>query len=473
MGYVVEIGEGTRFPDPKLVGRKGMRLMELAETEEVNVPSGAVATTETYEAFMDNIDVVDRDLPWMDESGDVDVDWIQGEVERSSRSRGQVLEDIHSTTEEVFQRTEVPEDAREGIVEALDGSDNGFIARSNAVNEDHYLDAGAGQMESQDFSSAVDFDDAYKTVLTSAFRPKSLSTFVEDDLFDGFGSMAVVLQEKVDARGGGVSFSTDQNDSELLNISAADSPWDAVESEVNDNFYVDKEALREDRDQLSWDHKQVEEEAGYRLSDDQVDEVARVNHLIEQMYPQDESMDTEFAFDEEGDLYIVQTRPYTGRIDEEVDFEIDDTGSSYRIVEEEDGDREVINEIDKADVLGDTERGTRGSGIYEAEAAVVTDADVDGYELEGGGSLEEWDDEYVLVVPNTYDSWDHEIGENVQAVVATEADKNSHAANAFDDFGATYVSQIEENPEEVLESGETVYVAANPDRGFVARGEQR
>ena len=60
MGYVVEIGEGTRFPDPKLVGRKGMRLMELAEIEEVNVPSGAVPTTETYEAFMENIDVVDR-----------------------------------------------------------------------------------------------------------------------------------------------------------------------------------------------------------------------------------------------------------------------------------------------------------------------------------------------------------------------------------------------------------------------------
>ncbi|MFB6114854.1 MAG: hypothetical protein ABEK04_01070, partial [Candidatus Nanohalobium sp.] len=69
--------------------------------------------------------------------------------------------------------------------------------------------------------------------------------------------------------------------------------------------------------------------------------------------------------------------------------------------------------------------------------------------------------------------WDHEIGENVSAVVAYEADKNSHAANAFDDLGATYVSQLgSDNPAEELESGDTVYVAASEGTGFIARGEQ-
>ncbi|MFB6114855.1 MAG: PEP/pyruvate-binding domain-containing protein, partial [Candidatus Nanohalobium sp.] len=378
MNYAVKIGEGSRFPDPKIVGRKGMRLMELAETEEVNVPPGAVATTETYQEFIDNVDVSDRQLPWIEESGDIDVDWIEDEIRRSDRKRGQVLQDIHATTTEAFDRTEVPEEARTQIMEVLD------FARSNAVNEDHYLDAGAGQMESQDFSSPEAFEDAYKTVLSSAFRPKSLSTFVEDDLFDGFGGMAVVLQQKIDAHGGGVSFSTDQNDADVLNISAADSPWAAVESEVNDNFYVDKEALEEDRDQLSWDHKQVEEDAEHRLSDEQVDEVARVNHLIEQMYPQDESMDTEFAFDEEGELYIVQTRPYTGEISEDLEFGIERSDNGYALFEEdEEGQKEELLEVNGSDIVGDTEMGSRGCAMHQAPAAVITSANTDGYDLDG------------------------------------------------------------------------------------------
>lgn len=460
MSFVEELGENNQYPDPRLLGRKGMRLVELAETEEINVPEGLVVTTTTYDEFMNQIDI-EEELPWIDEqTHDIDIEYLQ--------SRNPELSEVHNETEKVFQETELPTEPERQIESLLSKDDFPYIARSSAVNEDHYLDAGAGQMESHDIHHLDELDDAYKRVLASAFSPQSLSTIKENNLFNGFGKMAVVIQDKVNAHGGGVSFSTDQNQPDILNISAADSPWEAVDSNVNDRFFVNHEDLEEDRDRLGWDHKQVQENAEHRLTDRRVDEVARTNFLIEQMYPQDSSMDTEFAYDQNGELYIVQTRPYTGVIEEDTDLVFEEGSNSYRVLDDE---NEEILEIAKNDILAETEMGTRGEGIHEGPAAVVTDSNTEGYTMDNGDSLSDWrGEDYILVTPKMYDHMFSEI-EDLDAIVASEGDKNSHAANAFDDYGATYVSQVEQNPEDVLSSGDMVYVVANKNKGILAEGE--
>jgi phosphoenolpyruvate synthase/pyruvate phosphate dikinase len=173
----------------------------------------------------------------------------------------------------------------------------------------------------------------------------------------------------------------------------------------------------------------------------------------------DSPMDVEFVKDSEtGEIYMLQGRSITVDGYDQPEFDIP-------------GD---IRDIAQDDVLAQTGI-VRNSGILDAPAVVVDDADTASYfEVEGelGEHNDRHDQGYVLVTPVMNEDIENRTG-NAVGLVASDGGKTSHASTVADENGLLYMGALESEPQDYLEHGDPLYMAVNGHEGILARGETR
>ncbi|MFT4869235.1 MAG: pyruvate,water dikinase [Colwellia polaris] len=442
---IKHIGKPVLTPETTDWGGKGANLLELAQFE--NVPKGFVVNAEAYDRFTNQQEI--QNLEWINE-GNVDLDWIEENPETE-------LEEIQNTTQEVFLNNNLPAEYREDITSAIHQYEGEMFARSSAVNEDGEENSGAGRLESFGPMSRGEILEGTKKVFASAFDEKAIKYLTENNI-DSFGGVAVVVQEAVDPAFGGVMYSSDPNGNpDKVYIEANETPWQVVDDDIRDIIHVDADEIPSGRSgEGNFQYKNNKGNSEPLPDAEQVMEISGAGKDIEDVY--NSPMDIEFAYNQEGELYILQGRPITVEGYGEPDFNIPDD----------------IRDIDNEEVLAETSI-VRNAGILEElPAVVIDDANSSGmYQTEG--SLEEYNNQfsegYVVVTPVMNENIENRT-DNAAGLVASEGGKTSHASTVADESGMLYMGALESEPQEYLEHGDNVYMAVNGHEGVFARGEE-
>lgn len=440
------IGKPVLTPQVDEWGGKGANLLELAQFN--NVPAGFIISSDAYNQFTDQQEI--QNLEWMEDS-DVDLEWIETHPDTT-------LEEIQNTTQDVFLNNSLPAEYRDEITSAVHQYNGGMFTRSSAVNEDSAENSGAGRLESfGPFEETKQILDGTKQVFASAFDEKAIKYLVENNM-DSFGGVSVVVQEAIDPEFGGVIYSSDPNGNpNQVYMEVNETPWQVVEDDVRDIIQVDKDDIPQGRSAPGeYQHKNNEGTDAEPLPDaDQIMEAAGIATEIESIY--DSPMDIEFAYGQNGEMYILQGRPITVEGYGQPDFNIPDD----------------IRDIAEEDILAQTGI-VRNSGILEDVPAVVVDDADSGGGFQTEGNLREhnneYSDGYVVVTPVMNEDIENQTG-NAVGLVASDGGKTSHASTVADENGLLYMGALETQPQDYLEHGDPVYMAVNGHEGILTRGD--
>jgi pyruvate,water dikinase len=198
--------------------------------------------------------------------------------------------------------------------------------RSSAIHEDAHFTF-AGQYKTALNVSSDNLVEQYKRVIASLFTPRAIfyyksKGFEEEDMV-----MAVGVVEMIDAKASGVMYSRDPNNAENDNI-IINAVWGlgkyAVDGTVNPNIYIisrevprvilekitpAQEVMLKCNSKEGTVEVEVPEEkrATSCLTDDQIKFLADYALVLEKHY--DRPQDIEWAFDENNNFFILQTRP--------------------------------------------------------------------------------------------------------------------------------------------------------------------
>jgi pyruvate,water dikinase len=304
--------------DRPSVGGKGGSLGELTRAG-ISVPGGFVVRTAAFEAFI-------------------------GELERSGPLRARVealpaedLEAITALSTELVARVQqvpLPQVLRAALTEAhgtLCAADAGspLAVRSSATTEDAEDASFAGLQDTYLWvMGAAEVERQVRSCWASLYSVPSISYRRKQGLPEAGVAMAVVVQRMVDARCAGVMFtrSPTTGDRSVIVIEGAWGLGSAVVSgEVTpDRFVMGKITgeitVRDIRDKhvrhvplAGGGTAEQETPAELRevpcLSDEQLQQLRDVARRIEKHYGRPQ--DIEWAFDQEGTLRILQSRPET------------------------------------------------------------------------------------------------------------------------------------------------------------------
>jgi pyruvate,water dikinase len=219
--------------------------------------------------------------------------------------------------------------------------------RSSAVGEDSQRDSFAGQMDSYLFVTRETLVERLLACLGSAFSARSLLYRRARQLDPGAIEAAAIVQQMVDSRVAGVMFTanpTTGNRGELV-ISAGLGLGEGVVGDLveSDTYFVDGAAgaisdrvVVEKHARVAFDRTrgagtaviEVPADVGARpaLEDHQILALARMGQTIEAAFgaPQD----IEWAFDAQGGLTLLQTRPIT-TLERETIFDNSNVVESY------------------------------------------------------------------------------------------------------------------------------------------------
>jgi phosphohistidine swiveling domain-containing protein len=231
---------------------------------------------------------------------------------------------------------------REGVItpeleQAIRGAhalripEGAFVAvRSSAVGEDAAGESFAGLHDSFLYIKGWDrLFDAIRRVWASAWNERALAYRRAKGIPNDRISMAVVVQQMVDARSAGVMFTANPNDGNVYEV-VISTLWGAGEGLVSagldaDTFTVDKETLDiAERIAVKTEQLVLNEAAGGglmrvevppdlrdkpSLTREQVLELTRLGLAVERHYGQPQ--DIEFAVDAAGRIFLLQARPVT------------------------------------------------------------------------------------------------------------------------------------------------------------------
>jgi pyruvate,water dikinase len=318
---VRRFGELSR-EDVPFAGGKGANLGELAAAG-LPVPPGFVVGAPAYAAFVDESGLRERIAASLE---DVDVDDIAALEEACAGVRGAI------------QSTAVPEQLEGAIAEAYASIDHGDAAvavRSSATAEDTASASFAGMNETFLNVSGPDaVIDAIRRCWASLFGARTVFYRAKRGLGQADMDIAVVVQVQVQSTRAGVMFTLDPSTGrdDRLVIEGSFGLGEAVVSgQVSpDRWVVAKKTFHVLAHETR--HKELvierspdgqgtvtraagEDEADApALSDNEVRLLAELGTRIEEHYgsPQD----TEWAFDADGNAYILQARPVTSGPDE-------------------------------------------------------------------------------------------------------------------------------------------------------------
>jgi len=306
--------------DTAQVGGKNASLGEMIQNlreENVRVPGGFATTAQAFRAFVEENDLADeirsRVEAW--QTGDEPLEKA-GEMIRRRFRHGTLPEDLEEALREAYAEL-----SRRSGVEEVD-----VAVRSSAMGEDREHSF-AGQYRSFLNAPPSDIMACFKQVLASTFSVSAMEYRRQKGFHEREVVMAVACQRMIDAKISGVLYSLNPADptQEVMVISAA---WGLSEPIMNgsmaaDRFLVSREAPHAVQ-QCDVAHKprqwMIKEGGGCEfqpvaealqtcpsLADAQISELVETALLIERYFktPQD----IEWAYDRQGHLIILQTRP--------------------------------------------------------------------------------------------------------------------------------------------------------------------
>ena len=298
--------------DTGIAGGKGASLGEMVNLG-IPVPKGFVILAETFDEFLKDTDLFQEIESGLDQ---VNYDDINS-VEKCSK-----------TIQALIKEFEIPFHLAEEFLSEFDKLGARFVAvRSSATAEDSSEASWAGELESYLNTTREALLENIRNCWASLYTPRAIFYRKEKDLSREYISVAVVVQEMVEAEISGITFTAHPvtEDPNQMIIEAA---WGLGEAVVSgavtpDSYVVDKKTWEIlDINVNSQDRKLVRDENGgnrrvrvdgehrYKqiLSEDQIIELGKLCQKIEDhyAYPQD----IEWAF-RKGEFYIVQARPIT------------------------------------------------------------------------------------------------------------------------------------------------------------------
>ena len=290
-----------------IAGGKGSSLGEMTKAG-MPVPAGFIIVAQAYEEFLTEIKSKIADL-----LKDLDIENMEK------------LDAVAKEIQEIILSQQFPEELKNEILENYKKI-NGFVAvRSSATTEDLPSASFAGQQDTYLNINEEALIESVQKCWASLFTSRAIY-YRQSKGFDHMKALiAVVVQQMVDAKAAGVSFSVnpiDGNKNDMV-IEASFGLGEAVVSgQVTPDMYiVHKDTLeihKKTVNEQTWgffreDGKTVKKDVpnpkAQVISDDEIKAVGELVKKVEQHYgnPQD----IEWAVDEKGKLYLLQARPIT------------------------------------------------------------------------------------------------------------------------------------------------------------------
>ncbi|MEW6262321.1 MAG: PEP/pyruvate-binding domain-containing protein [Thermodesulfobacteriota bacterium] len=308
--YVVGLGAAS-LDHPELVGGKAGALIEITRRLNLPVPEGLVITTRAYRRFMEHNRLDDRVHALLEA-------WIYGKIETVPAAR-QVQYAILAGV--------VPQDvAREIRREA--GSRPFWAVRSSAYGEDGELSF-AGLHESFLQVPAQGMIEAVKKVWASLYSPEALNYRRQVGLLGEEAAMAVLGQEVIVSRAGGVVHSLDPETPEhdclviyahpglgrtVMQGAAAPDRFVVERNapfKINSKKIAAKESFWRPAAAGGEEEVALSREVGERstLTEAEIQTLARLSQTLERYFkfPQE----IEWAIDAAGRLWVLQSRRLT------------------------------------------------------------------------------------------------------------------------------------------------------------------
>jgi pyruvate,water dikinase len=312
--WFTEVGK----QDIPLVGGKGANLGEITQAQ-IPVPPGFIVTAHTYSRFLEQSGLRPS------------IEKLLAPLDYNDSAR---LQEVSKEIKALIRSAPVPQQIATEIKEAYRQLGGGPVAvRSSATAEDLADASFAGQQAT--FLNVVGEDevvDAVRACWASLFEARAIF-YREDKGFEHMKvSIAVPVQRMVQSSRSGVMFTLEpvSGDRSKIAIEAVFGLGEAIVSgELTPDLYVlDKASLRILEKRVANQERQFvrNPEAGaengsniwlavpgelreqQKLSDEQVVALAAIGKRVEEHY--DFPQDIEWA-EEEGELYILQTRPVT------------------------------------------------------------------------------------------------------------------------------------------------------------------
>lgn len=346
-----------RSTEISLVGGKGASLSILQSVPRIKVPEGFIVTTEVYREFLSSCPELERQIEALERLSD---EWEKAMQKAGGETTPEILaletliSDQSLAIYDLFLKTSLPPEIANrlsvGYAELNEkvGAENLPVAvRSSATAEDLPNASFAGQHDT--FLNQKGEEQLLKSTLAcwaSLFHPHTVQyrnqlrhmLLLEeadpktiDGLSHGKVALAVVIQRSLQASIAGVGFNVNPSGDPKIHIEtnyglgetvvsglANPDTWefDPEAKELLFSKVGDKEIKAVSKEDGDIDYFPVPEIDRYRFSipDDQAREIAESIANIGAFY-QDrfgyKFIDTEFAFDEQGTLYFLQTRPET------------------------------------------------------------------------------------------------------------------------------------------------------------------
>ena len=317
-----------------IAGGKGANLGEMYRFK-IPVPPGFVITAQAYDYFIKKADIDDK------------IKALLGKIEYENTNQ---LNEITKEIRNYIEKAELPKEMEEEILEAyetLGAEDSGlkarpahdilkktpeaiFVAvRSSATTEDLAQASFAGQQDTfLNVRGETELLKSIKKCFASLFTPRATYYRYKKGFKHEQASLAVIIQKMVNADKSGVVFSKDP--SSKRDVIIIEAGWGLGEGVVSGKISPDRYIVSEESGELRIQKKEIakkriaitrgssgkkeivklKEEIAERqvLKEYEIKKLAEIALKLEKHYQKPQ--DIEFAI-EEGNIYIVQTRPIT------------------------------------------------------------------------------------------------------------------------------------------------------------------
>ncbi|WP_320171048.1 PEP/pyruvate-binding domain-containing protein [Maridesulfovibrio sp.] len=300
-----------------LVGAKSYNLARIANVKDLRTPEGISVTTRACLDFME-FNKLDETI------AEINAEWTGGQRSLSSASQAisglilagnlppELRRALNSVGDQLFQKTE------RGI---------GLAVRSSAWGEDG-THSFAGIFESLINVSQDGIRDAYRRVLASAYSPKAMQYREKLGYKAAETMMAVSFQTMVKAKSSGVVYSLSPT-APLDNTVIISAAWGLGSSVVSGESVVDQFSVSRDEPHEQTSISIVRKEKALRinpagegmieesvpeqmqtmscLTSEEIRQLVHAALRLEKYFKKPQ--DIEFAFDDDGSLLILQSRP--------------------------------------------------------------------------------------------------------------------------------------------------------------------
>ncbi|TVM14579.1 pyruvate, water dikinase [Oceanidesulfovibrio indonesiensis] len=299
------------------VGPKVASLAHAARRLNLNTPEGFVVTAQASDAFLGREELAS---------------FIDARIQAADVNRPDELFTMSSAIQQAILKSNLPEEVQSQIKEAANkiqakfGDSVRWAVRSSALGEDLLEASFAGQYRTVLNVPTEDIAESCKQVIASKYGVTAISYRLAKGVEEEDAQMCVACMRMVNAASGGVVYTQDplgDHPGRMIITAALGLPKSVVDGEAqSDIFILDRRTLEVVESNVALKRSKLicdlesgiqqveisqEEGAKASLGEMAIELIARSALRLEQHFghPQD----VEFAFDQEGQLYILQTRP--------------------------------------------------------------------------------------------------------------------------------------------------------------------